>query len=498
MAQMEADLGTSLDWVAVDHFNTGHPHSHIMLRGVDERGDTLIIAREYISHGMRERLAELVTLDLGPRTTLEIEARLSQEIGQERLTSIDRRLMRDMDEDRTLTAAHRDRFQQTLRAGRLQKLKALGLAEPLGGGRWELAPKLDQTLRRMGERSDIIRTMQRELSARQLDRTLADQIIHDGLPPPDTRVVGRVISRGLSDELADRHYLIIDGTDGRSHYVEIGKGDATAPIAENAIVRIKPRATGITDTDRRIAQIAAAGDGHYSVDIHLGADRSASENFAQTHVRRLEAMRRARFGVEREPDGRWIIGPDHLDKAAAFETGKAKDRPVTVETLSPLPLSTLREFDGATWLDTQLTAPDAEPLRDAGFGGEVKGALAIRRQWLMAQGLADEVDGQSVYRANMIATLQRRELLRVAGQLSGELGLAFTETKQRERVEGIVKRPIDLASGRFALIEKSREFTLVPWRDVLERHVGKNVSGIMRGDGVNWTIGRGRGGPVVS
>ena len=102
------------------------------------------------------------------------------------------------------------------------------------------------------------------------------------------------------------------------------------------------------------------------------------------------------------------------------------------------------------------------------------------------------------YRANMIATLQRRELLRVAGQLSGELGLAFTETRPGERVEGLVKKHIDLASGRFALIEKSREFTLVPWRDVLERQIGKGVSGIMREGGVNWTIGRGRGGPVVS
>lgn len=54
MRQMEEDLGTSLDWVAVDHFNTGHPHTHIVLRGVDQRGDNLVIARECISHGLRE------------------------------------------------------------------------------------------------------------------------------------------------------------------------------------------------------------------------------------------------------------------------------------------------------------------------------------------------------------------------------------------------------------------------------------------------------------
>ncbi|TIL55184.1 MAG: conjugal transfer protein TraI, partial [Mesorhizobium sp.] len=94
MAQMEEDLGTKLDWVAVDHFNTGHPHSHIIVRGKDDRGDNLVIAREYISRGIRERAAELVSLDLGPRTDREIEQRLRREMEQERFTSIDRRLLR--------------------------------------------------------------------------------------------------------------------------------------------------------------------------------------------------------------------------------------------------------------------------------------------------------------------------------------------------------------------------------------------------------------------
>src|SRR5690606_273627 len=76
MAQMEEDLGTRLEWVAVDHFNTGHPHTHIMLRGVDDRGGNLVIAREYISHGIRERASRLATLDLGPRTDIEIDARM--------------------------------------------------------------------------------------------------------------------------------------------------------------------------------------------------------------------------------------------------------------------------------------------------------------------------------------------------------------------------------------------------------------------------------------
>src|SRR3546814_19576610 len=72
MSQVEQELDTTLDWVAVDHFNTGHPHSHIMLRGVDDRRKNLNIPREYMSHGLRERAAAIVNLDLGPRTDREI------------------------------------------------------------------------------------------------------------------------------------------------------------------------------------------------------------------------------------------------------------------------------------------------------------------------------------------------------------------------------------------------------------------------------------------
>ena len=63
MRQMEEDLGTRLDWVAVDHFNTGHPHSHVIVRGRDEQGKDLIIAQDYITDGVRLRAQERATLE---------------------------------------------------------------------------------------------------------------------------------------------------------------------------------------------------------------------------------------------------------------------------------------------------------------------------------------------------------------------------------------------------------------------------------------------------
>lgn len=496
MAQMEKDLGTKLDWVAVDHCNTGHPHTHVVVRGKNDLGADLVIAPEYLTAGMRERAADLVRIDLGPRTDLQIEERLRREVEQERLTSLDRRLLRDMEADRTVTIAERDPFHQTLRVGRLRKLAALGLAENVMPGRYRLADGVDDTLRRMGERGDIIRTMQRAFTREGLARGPGDVAIAD--PATMTPIVGRVVDRGLSDEANDRHYVIVDATDGRTHYVDIGRGAATDLIPKDAVVRVAPRPTGPRAADRTVAEIAAANGGRYSVDLHLRHDPSATQRFAESHVRRLEAMRRLTGGAERESDGTWIIAPDHLDRAKAYEAARSRTIPVVVDTLSTVPLERQVGADGATWLDRQLLAAAPEPTTASGFGGEVQAARARRQQWLVGQGLAEEDQGRLVYRANLLTALRRRELQRVAGQLSDELGLGYAEIHVGERVDGVYRRPVDLASGRYALIEKSREFTLVPWRPVLDGHVGEPVSGVLRDGGVSWTIGRGRGGPSVS
>ena len=497
MGHMEKDLGTRLDWVAVDHVDTAQPHTHIILRGRDELGQNLVIAREYISHGMRERIAELVTLDLGPRQDSEIRQKLRREISTERLTSIDRRLMRDMRAGGIVSVGHRDPFQHALSAGRLKKLEAMGLAEPFGGGKWKLATRLEEQLRHLSERGDVIRTMQRELTARGLERPPADRVVHgDSLAEPG--VIGRVIARGLSDEMADRHYLLVDGIDGRLHHIDIGRSDAVEPLPEGAIVRIRPREVGPRASDRLVAEIAEANGGRYSIDLHLQHDPAARVHFAEAHVRRLEAIRRSGAKVERLEDGTWRIQPDHLEQAAAFEQRRARSAPVRVELVSPVPLKDLAARDAATWLDQEFAGESPKPLRDSGFGREVRSALALRRQWLTFQGLGEEIDGQFSMWPGSIAALRQRELSAAAAQLSGELGLSFVQATEGERIEGVLRGRVDLASGRFALVENGCDFTLVPWRPVLERHLGKELSGVARHDSISWTIGRGRSGPEIA
>jgi type IV secretory pathway VirD2 relaxase len=92
MSEMECDLGTKLDWTAVDHWNTEHPHVHLIVRGKTDDGRDLVISRDYISRGMRARAEHLVTLELGPRSELEIRRGLEAQVDADRWTKLDRSL----------------------------------------------------------------------------------------------------------------------------------------------------------------------------------------------------------------------------------------------------------------------------------------------------------------------------------------------------------------------------------------------------------------------
>lgn len=498
MTQAEQDLGTKLDWVAVDHFNSGHPHTHVIVRGRDDAGKDLIIAKDYMTRGLRERAADLVSIDLGPRTDLEIVEALRREVDQARLTSLDRGLLADVDAAGLVSPSHRWPQHFASRTGRLRVLERMGLATEVEPTRWRLAPGLELSLRTLGERDDIQRTLRRTLVETGVERPPTELSIYDPAQVGDRALIGRLVRRGLSDETRDRHFLVVDGVDGRAHYVEIGQGAFTEAIPDGAVVQVRPRPVVARPHDLTVAQIAEANGGRYSVDLHLRADPAVTDDFAQTHVRRLEALRRARAGVERLADGAWSIAPDHVDRVLAVERRRAQAAPVVIETLSAIPIEKQTTVIGATWLDRQLVVEAAEPLRDAGFGREVRAALAQRRQWLLAQNLAREADGRIAYRSGLLGHLEGLELAQAGAALGRDDGLQYRAARTGERIEGVLKGRLDLNSGRFAVVERARDFTLVPWKPVLDGREGQSVSGVLRASGVSWSLGRARHGPSIT
>jgi type IV secretory pathway VirD2 relaxase len=496
MAQMEADLETTLDWVAVDHHDTGHPHVHVVVRGVTEDGKILNIAGDYIAHGVRHRASEILTRDLGPQTEWEVQKQLEAEVEAERLTRLDRSLIERAENgvvDLRIGGAEAEvgGVHNQLLVSRARRLERMGLAEPAGPLQWSLATNAEDVLRSMGERGDIIRTMQRAMTEARLERS--PELYRIGVPQEGGPIVGRVVSRGLTDEMADRRYLVIDGVGGLSHYVDIGK--AEGQWSRGAVVRVAAASTEPREVDRTIAEIAAANDGRYSADLHLLHDPSATPAFAEAHVRRLEAIRRARGGLERDQEGTWTIAPDHLDRVGAYERQRAQSEPVTIETLSAQPIERQLDVDAPTWLDRQLVQGAAGQMAKVGFGQEVRDAMLRRQRWLIEQGLVNREGETLTYRGDLVDTLRRREMQRMADQLSKELGLTYAEPVEGQRVQGFYRRPVDLMGGRYALVENGLEFSLVPWRPVLEKHLDRYISGVARGASISWSFGRDRGGP---
>lgn len=240
MARAERDLHTRLEWVAVDHWNTDNPHVHILVRGVAEDGADLVISRDYISRGLRDQAQALVSLELGPRTQKEIAASLDKAVEAQRWTSLDQTLRGRADE-MTGTVDLRPRSGRYANGearliGRMQSLERLGLARPEGAGRWSLASDLEPRLHALGERGDIIKTLHRAMQGRDPSSI---SIQNRSLGEP---VLGKLVERGLHDELSGQAYAIVDGADGRLHHFRFGDLVDTGDTPPGGLVEIRSRA----------------------------------------------------------------------------------------------------------------------------------------------------------------------------------------------------------------------------------------------------------------
>lgn len=490
MARMEADLGTRLDWVAVDHWNTDNPHTHVVLRGKEDTGKDLIISRDYIAEGMRHRAAELATEWLGPRTELEIQRAMHREVDQERWTGLDRTLQRVAVDGLVLPetlAEPRLQRQRQMLIGRLQRLQRMGLTTEQQTGVWAVHTEAELTLRAMGERGDIIRTMQRAMSGKQRDLVVFQ-------PGEDGRaIVGRVVGKGLSDELFDKGYLIVDGTDGKAHYVALPPRSELEQYPTGAVVEVKG-SNDVRTADRNIAALAV--DGVYRTDHHLAVaqgqaspDRDPRDVVA-AHVRRLEALRRAGI-VEREAEGVWRVPGDLAERGRQYDAQRLGGG-VAVELKSHLPIERQTRVIGATWLDQQLIG-GSRGLGDLGFGSEVKDALQQRADFLTEQGLAERRGQRVILARNLLVTLRNRELAKVAQGIAAETGLAHRAVTDGEPITGVYRRSVQLVSGRFAMLDDGIGFSLVPWKPVIERRLGKTMMAVIRGSNVSWILERQRG-----
>jgi type IV secretory pathway VirD2 relaxase len=418
MQQMERDLETKLDWVAVDHHNTGHSHTHVVIRGKDDQGHDLIMARDYVTHGIRQRASELLTLELGPEDEFEQQLKLTREVGEDRFTRLDRSILKHVDQGYLTISSlpPQEPEAHTAHVRRLGHLSDLGLAMERQTGVWQIDPAIEQKLRSLGKHKDIIATMHRAMKRAGFDRPAGSFAIfraEDGSKP----VLGKVAALGLTDEISDRHFVVIDGVDGRVHYTDIGSVRPEALPEKGMIVSIE-------------------------------AAKSQDDAKLRTRLR--------------------------IQSYVSFEK--------------------LAEAEGVTWLDKELLAKTPTPMADQGFGVDAKIALNRRRQWLISQGMG-QLDGKGQFMPNpkLFETLRHREYEHATQVLSKELGVPHDSLLEGEQISGTYTKPVTLASGKYAIIHKAREFTLVPWRPDMEPMRGKEITGTASAHGIQWEWGPRRG-----
>ncbi|MBP1847881.1 type IV secretory pathway VirD2 relaxase [Rhizobium petrolearium] len=377
VGQMEKDLGTRLDWVAVDHWNTEHPHIHLIVRGVRDDGQDLVISRDYIKEGMRDRARDLITQELGPRTDLDIRRSLESQIETERWTQLDRQLVRDAGKSGIIDLApHADRQPDefhALKVGRLRTLEILGVAGQVGHSQWFIRPEAESVLRELGERGDIIKRMHRALAERGIERGSASYVLAG--ESLDVPVVGRLLERGLDDELKGTAFAVVDGVDGRTHHIKLPHLDAAGDSPPGSIVEL--RAYEDSQGQRRVA-LAVRSD----LDIHAQVNATGATWLDRQAVAREPiALSEGGFGAEVQ---------QALDQRAEHLIGEGlAERQGGRVVFARRLLNTLRQREVGA-LGEKLAAETGLPFNHAGGGEYVAGSY--RQRFTLASGRFAMID----------------------------------------------------------------------------------------------------------
>ncbi len=377
VGQMEKDLGTRLDWVAVDHWNTEHPHVHLIVRGVRDDGQDLIIARDYIKEGMRDRARDLITQELGPRTDLDIRRTIERQIETERWTQLDRQLVRDGRDTGIIDLApvpgqQPDEF-HALKVGRLRKLESLGLASQVGNAQWFIKPEAETTLRELGERGDIIKRMHKALTERGIERGSTSYVL--AAESLDAPIIGRLVERGLDDELNGTAYAVVDGVDGRTHHIKLPDLDAAGDSAPGSIVELRK-----FDDARGQRRVALAVRSDLDIDAQVtasGATWLDRQNIAREPV----ALSEGGFGAEVRQG--LSARAEHL-----VELGLAERQGQRISFGRNL-IDTLRRRELEATGD-KLAAETGQPFNHAGSGEYVAGTY--RQRLTLASGRFAMID----------------------------------------------------------------------------------------------------------
>ncbi|MEI7669127.1 MAG: DUF3363 domain-containing protein [Pseudomonadota bacterium] len=514
LAQMEKDLKTVLDYVAVVHHDTDNPHVHIVVNGDDSKGNDLVISRDYISQGMRSRASVILTHELGLRTEKELQQVKEREVSLEKVTSLDRKLVYIEKQNKGINSKPglvdlsllKDNNNQRMIVirnqlmGRLSKLESLSMATKVTSSLWEIDEALLAKLKTLDTRNVLferVRTHSKQIIATN-DIVLVHKDSAIGVPlsePLSEPVTGKVIGKGLVNELYDKKYIIVSATDGKTYHAGLSlySEKAGQEAKKGEIVTLGKSESNLSlKIERNVISLSLQNDGVYSIEKHRSAIKDkvlpnavSVDEYLAVYRKQIELLTK-RGLVQKIAEDHYKIPDDLENKILSYDKQQSqKYIPVTVDSV--LSLREQVAAQGLTWIDKQIIAGKYPTLSEITpkneFQKELADTLEKRVDNLVKLGLVERVpssDKKIAFDDNLGSKLINLEMTQAAKSLSKQYGnyqsLDNAPVFDGNKVfYGEIKQIKTLTSGKYAVVDLGNGFTLTPLQNGMEKLQGKSI-----------------------
>lgn len=470
---VEKDLGTTLKWTAAVHYDTDDVHAHVIVRGVNDRGEDLVIGQDYVKEGFRRRAQEVATELLGERSLEEIRKSQEKDVEALRVTSLDRFMAHQVGEDRMLDVRAKTNFGKSifyegLIKGRLRFLAASGLATEQPPGVYVLKEHYQDELAKIAQKNEAVKRLYGKIQDHARLNDLSVYSLKDGDGPV---VTGRIVNKGIMDELYDRKYVVVQDMDAKLHFVPVGEARSYDMTEQGSLVTVKPGGKSTGRADGNIAMIAEQNNGVYDAAVHrahidkeqIYIPEEDRAQYVEYHLKRLETLEKNEI-VKILEEGRYQVPADVIAQGEKLmkkisEREKKRFYP-HLNVLSVEPIERLVHVEKKTWLDRELYK-QAKKGPSIPYDAGVEQALAERRDWLVKNDLAFiQSNGGFALRGKALLQLDQMEVYAAGRKLAEKFGLEFSDKRVKAGQPVQYGGFVTLETGIWAVVSRGKELQL--------------------------------------
>jgi len=214
MKTLEQRTGYKFYWQAANHYNTAHPHAHILINGKDKYGREVEIPRDIVKTFMREYARDICTSQIGNRTAGEIALEKERELEAQRFTRLDENIKGSCGGNFQIYPNQIYSDRERILA-RIENLRKMGLCSYRDGA-YHFSPKWEDDLRANARYNTFL--------AARAELRYTDQANLKVFSGADGVVTGRVTKiYRPEDDFSNNHAVIIEGLDGKAYFVPLLK-----------------------------------------------------------------------------------------------------------------------------------------------------------------------------------------------------------------------------------------------------------------------------------